>query len=61
MEKGRGGGEGGLDGGGFIFKWRGAPWRASVLMGRVSKKSLDGGVPLPLTMGNSGGLHPPKK
>ena len=61
MEKGRGRGEGGLDGGGFIFKWRGAPWRASVLMGRVSKKSLDGGVPLPLTMGNSGGLHPPKK
>ena len=60
MEKGRGE-EGGLDGGGFIFKWRGTPWGASVLMGRVSKKSLDGGVPLPLTMGNSGGLHPPKK
>ena len=32
---------------GFIFKWRGAPWKALILMGVVRKKLLDGGFPMP--------------
>ena len=40
--------------GGFIFKWGGASWGESVLMGGVFKKNVGWGGGVPPTMGNPG-------